>query len=71
MTAIESIGRTPKTFHTGGGSDANMFNGMGIPTVNLAVGYEKIHTTEEQMPVSELVAISELVVAIVKEAASV
>jgi tripeptide aminopeptidase len=70
MTAIESIGRTPKTFHTGGGSDANMFNGMGIPTVNLAVGYENIHTTEEQMPISELVAISELVVAIVKETAS-
>ncbi|RKN84672.1 M20/M25/M40 family metallo-hydrolase [Paenibacillus ginsengarvi] len=69
MKAIESIGRTGSTFHTGGGSDANMFNGMGIPTVNLAVGYENIHTTEEQMPISELVAVSELVVAIVKEAA--
>lgn len=70
MKAIRSIGRTPKTFHTGGGSDANMFNGMGIPTVNLAVGYEKIHTTEEQMPIQELVAAAELVVAIVKESAS-
>lgn len=69
MKAIESIGRTPSTFHTGGGSDANMFNGMGIPTVNLAVGYENIHTTEEQMPVSELVKVAELVVAIVKETA--
>ncbi|MFC3772021.1 M20/M25/M40 family metallo-hydrolase [Paenibacillus sp. GCM10012303] len=70
MKAIESVGRTPSTFHTGGGSDANMFNGMGIPTVNLAVGYENIHTTEEQMPVSELVKIAELVVAIVKESAA-
>lgn len=70
MKALESIGRTPSTFHTGGGSDANMFNGMGIPTVNLAVGYENIHTTEEQMPVSELTAVAELVVAIVKEAAA-
>lgn len=70
MKAIESIGRKPKTFHTGGGSDANMFNGMGIPTVNLAVGYELIHTTNEQMPIRELVAAAELVVAIVKEVAS-
>lgn len=64
--AIESIGRTCTTFHSGGGSDANIFNGMGVPTVNLAVGYEKIHTTEEQMPVEELVKITELVVAIIR-----
>ncbi|GAA3405398.1 M20/M25/M40 family metallo-hydrolase [Paenibacillus hodogayensis] len=70
MKALEKIGRQPGTFHTGGGSDANMFNGMGIPTVNLAVGYENIHTTEEQMPISELTAVTELVVAIVTEAAS-
>ncbi|MEF3301894.1 M20/M25/M40 family metallo-hydrolase [Paenibacillus sp. GYB003] len=70
MKALESIGRKPSTFHTGGGSDANMFNGMGIPTVNLAVGYENIHTTEERMPISELKAVAELVVAIVKEAAN-
>jgi tripeptide aminopeptidase len=70
MKAVEAIGRKPRTFHTGGGSDANVFNGMGIPTVNLAVGYENIHTTGEQMPISELVAAAELVVAIVKEAAA-
>jgi tripeptide aminopeptidase len=70
MKAIEKIGRTPKTFHSGGGSDANMFNGMGIPTVNLAVGYENIHTTEEQMPVSELTAAAKLVAEIIQLAAS-
>lgn len=69
MRAIEKIGRTPATFHSGGGSDANIFNGFGIPTVNLAVGYEHIHTKEEQMPIKELVKTTELVVAIVKESA--
>lgn len=69
MRALKSIGKTPKTFHTGGGSDANMFNGMGIPTVNLAVGYEYIHTTKEQIPVSELVGTAQAVVAIVSEVA--
>jgi tripeptide aminopeptidase len=69
VKALEKMGRTPKLFHSGGGSDANIFNGMGIPTVNLAIGYENIHTTKEQMPVSELLATAELVVRIVEEAA--
>ena len=51
QTAIKAIGLTPKTFHSGGGSDANIFNGLGVPTVNLAVGYEHIHTTKEQIKV--------------------
>ncbi|WP_127588725.1 M20/M25/M40 family metallo-hydrolase [Paenibacillus koleovorans] len=70
LKAVESIGRTGSTFHTGGGSDANMFNGMGIPTVNLAVGYEHIHTTKEQIAIKELVGAAELVVAIVKKTAA-
>ncbi|MFK7697154.1 M20/M25/M40 family metallo-hydrolase [Paenibacillus sp. HJGM_3] len=70
LKAIEKIGRKGSTFHTGGGSDANMFNGMGIPTVNLAVGYEYIHTTKEQIAISELTGAAELVVAIVKETAA-
>lgn len=69
MKAIEKAGRTPRTFHSGGGSDANLFNGMGIPTVNLSVGYQNIHSTSEQIHVSELVKTAEVVVEIVKEAA--
>jgi len=69
MNAIRSIGRTPRTFPSGGGSDANIFNGMGIPTVNLAVGYEHIHTTKEQIAVADLVKTAELVVAIIQEVA--
>lgn len=67
--AIIAIGRTPRTFHSGGGSDANIFNGLGIPTVNLAVGYEHIHTTKEQIKVEDLVKTTELVVEIIKQAA--
>ncbi|MNZ67540.1 succinyl-diaminopimelate desuccinylase [compost metagenome] len=67
--AITAIGRTPRTFHSGGGSDANIFNGLGIPTVNLAVGYEHIHTTKEQIKVEDLVKTTELVVEIMKQAA--
>ncbi|MFC5701009.1 M20/M25/M40 family metallo-hydrolase [Cohnella faecalis] len=65
--AITAIGCTPKLFESGGGSDANMFNGNGIPTVNLAVGYEDIHTTSERIKADDIVKVTELVVAIVSE----
>ena len=64
--AANKIGRVPKLMHSGGGSDANIFSGFGIPTVNLAVGYEDIHTTNEKMPISELVKITEMVVAVIE-----
>ncbi|TVY11530.1 M20/M25/M40 family metallo-hydrolase [Paenibacillus cremeus] len=69
MKALSDVGCTPKTFHTGGGSDANMFNGFGIPTVNLAIGYLDIHTTKERIAISDLVKTAEVVVQIVKEVA--
>lgn len=65
--AIASLGLTPRPFHTGGGSDANVFNGHGVPTVNLAVGYEEIHTTKERIKADHLVTVTEIVLAIVRE----
>ncbi|MFC5447998.1 M20/M25/M40 family metallo-hydrolase [Paenibacillus aestuarii] len=69
--ALTSLGLPTRTFHSGGGSDANIFNGMGVPTVNLAVGYKEIHTVKEHIAISDLVKTAELVVAIVKETAKV
>ncbi|GIO11774.1 hypothetical protein J19TS2_13290 [Cohnella xylanilytica] len=65
--AIAAIGEKPRAFSSGGGSDANVFNGKGVPTVNLAVGYKDIHTTKERIKADDLVKVSELVVAIVRE----
>jgi tripeptide aminopeptidase len=70
VSVLKGLGLTPKTFHSGGGSDANIFNGMGVPTVNLAVGYQNIHTTKEQMPVSELIKTAQVVVAIIQKVAN-
>ncbi|MEQ6376518.1 M20/M25/M40 family metallo-hydrolase [Bacillaceae bacterium S4-13-56] len=64
--AAKNIGRTSELLKSGGGSDANVIAGFGIPTVNLSVGYEDIHTTNEKIPVEELVKIAELVIEIVK-----
>ncbi|RKQ37731.1 M20/M25/M40 family metallo-hydrolase [Oceanobacillus halophilus] len=67
--AAKSIGRESKLLKSGGGSDANIIAGLGIPTVNLAVGYEGIHTTDEKISVDNLEKITELVVAIVNQVA--
>ncbi|MEE4567081.1 tripeptidase T [Paenibacillus polymyxa] len=65
--AIQGLGMATSTFHSGGGSDANVFNGLGIPTVNLAVGYQNIHTTEEKIKADDLVKVAEVVVALIQE----
>lgn len=68
--AAKAIGRDPDLLASGGGSDANVIAGHGIPTINLGIGYEFIHTKNERIPVEELNKASEFVVAIVKEVAS-
>lgn len=65
--AAAKIGRSSELQKSGGGSDANVFAGMGVPTVNLSVGYEEIHTTNERMPIEELNKLTEMVVAIILE----
>lgn len=67
--AVERIGRTADIKTSGGGSDANVIAGFGVPTVILSVGYEEIHTTNERMPVEELEKLADLLVEIVKVAA--
>jgi len=69
MEAVRRLGLEPRLFHSGGGSDANIFNGLGFPTVNLAIGYENIHTTKEQMPVRALVQSTELALEIIRTVA--
>lgn len=67
--AAAKIGRPGTLQKSGGGSDANVIAGFGIPTVNLAVGYEEIHTTNEKIPVEELSKLAEMVLAIIAETA--
>jgi tripeptide aminopeptidase len=66
MQAVKNVGREPQLGISGGGSDANVIAGFGIPTVNLSVGYEEIHTTNERMPVEELEKLADLLVEVVK-----
>lgn len=65
--AVEAVGRKPRVLASGGGSDANILAGLGVPTLNLAIGYEHIHTKQERMPIAELNKAAELVVAICQQ----
>ncbi|MCM3637475.1 M20/M25/M40 family metallo-hydrolase [Sporosarcina luteola] len=70
MEAIRNVGREPELMTSGGGSDGNVFNGAGVPTVTLSVGYEEIHTKNERMPVEELNKLTELLIEIVRVAST-
>ena len=66
--ALKKIGIEPTHIATGGGSDVNVFNQKGLPSVNLAAGMEKVHTPEEYIAVKSLYDLHRLMLAIVEEA---
>jgi tripeptide aminopeptidase len=55
---------------TGGGSDTNIINGLGIPAVDVSVGMEKVHSTQEMILISDMVKACEFLTAIIKAAYS-
>lgn len=71
VKAAEKLGLKPSLVSTGGGSDANIFNGFGIPTVNLGIGMSKVHTTEEFIRIEDLVLNAKYVLEIISSAAAV
>ncbi len=51
-----AVGRRANYLHSGGGSDANVFNGHGITSVVLGLGYTNPHTKQESIDLVELEA---------------
>ncbi len=54
---------------TGGGSDGNNFNRMGLPSVVLGVGMTDVHTTSESIRIVDLENSARLALAIIEAAA--
>jgi tripeptide aminopeptidase len=61
QAAMRSFCINPKTKRTGGGSDANIFNERGIPTLIVGVGADHVHTTREQVKADDLCQGTEIV----------
>jgi tripeptide aminopeptidase len=66
--AVRGIGLKPKIVPTGGGSDANIFNEMGIPSVILGVGFHNVHTSKEYVSIEDLEKGAELILSVIKQA---
>lgn len=62
--AAESAGLRPVLAGTGGGSDANILNALGMPAMVLGMGWKNVHTTREEITVGNLGRIARLVLAI-------
>lgn len=54
MEAGRTLGLSPVTGTSGGGSDANVYNQHGIASLNLGVGMEKVHTVNEQQNIADM-----------------
>lgn len=64
--SLDNIGIKPKIAKTGGGSDANVFNELGIKTLIIGVGADKIHTNFENIKIKDLYDGARFLVKVVK-----
>ncbi len=70
MKAAKDMGLQPELCPSGGGSDANVFNKKGFPSVVLAIGMEKVHTVDEYILVKNLKNTAEYVLSIINTVVS-
>jgi len=66
--SLKDIGIKPNLRQTGGGSDANIFNSMGIPCVILGTGMDRVHTRAERLKIEDMFESVKFVLEIIKNA---
>lgn len=64
--AAASIGMELEYKVAGGGSDANILNGYGLQTAIIATGMTHVHSTDEQVQLADMEALTTLLVAIIQ-----
>ncbi|GGI95647.1 hypothetical protein GCM10010885_01650 [Alicyclobacillus cellulosilyticus] len=62
-TALRQAGFPVQATATGGGSDANILTSLGVPTINVGIGYEDIHTTSEHIRIQDIVGAARVALA--------
>jgi tripeptide aminopeptidase len=67
--AIAAAGLAERRIGGGGGSDANVFNQRGLPALTLGVGFEHVHSPQEQMRLERLGRLAALARELVRAAA--
>lgn len=67
--AASTLGFDGKLRTTLGGSDANVFNQKGVPSIVVATGMKDIHTHQEHIAIEDMVKTTELTIELIREAA--
>ena len=67
--ASQSLGLDAALRTTLGGSDANIYNAKGVPTIVMATGMDKIHTHDEFISRADLIKTAELALEVARVAA--
>ena len=62
--AAKSIGLKMTYEKAGGGSDANIFNGYGLPTAIIATGMTNVHSTDECCDLQDMVDLTRLLISL-------
>jgi tripeptide aminopeptidase len=65
--AARALGIEPRLWTSGGGVDANVFNGRGLPCVALGIGIEYSHSPKEHIAVAQLEEGVRFIEALLKE----
>lgn len=68
--AARALGFTPIYKEAGGGTDANVFNERGLPTVVISTGQTAVHTPEEHIAIQDLYDAARWVLEIVRRGAT-
>ncbi len=63
--AISALGIEPRLLTGGGGSDANILNARGLPTVNLDAGMMQVHSADEYVTLEDLERLCSLVLQLI------
>ena len=68
IRALKDLGIEPRIEQGGGGMDANIYNAKGLPSIGIATGYTKNHTTEESLDLESFRQSGQLIQALIDEA---
>jgi tripeptide aminopeptidase len=64
--AVSALGLDPTVLTAGGGSDANVLNARGLPTINLDAGMMRVHSPQEYVALDELERLCALVLQLIR-----
>jgi len=65
--ALANLNIKPQLKATGGGSDANIFNALGLKTLIIGVGADRVHSKNERLPIEEFLCGAKFLLEIIRE----